>query len=422
VLVIRKRFSAIAIAVSALLLFCSCEQNRNSSTSGAEQTLDSISESPKASMTTPSTSGTMVTPEAPKAFLKESSIPDVCKSRYGYYQLNADEKAVYDELVNAAKHFEQSVNLSRNVTKEQIQRICNILYIEENDLYYLTDEYELSRTEDTVKTIYLTYSYNSDTVNRINAEVDKKLNEILNMITPQMSTVDKIKLFHDRIIYGCVYTMTGEFIASPYGAMVKGEAVCEGYARAFAMLCNKAGIENLFACGTVTGGESSGDQHMWNMVKIDGAWYNIDLTADDPNAEPGKAFLGYDYILYNYFLFPTSQLSYSRENIDIDESLYTLPQATSMNANYFVYYGYYANTCEEGIKILTKAMDTAVKSKKKYIRLRFSNIEEYDKTVAKLFEEKEIFTLEAQFELPRVNLWRSRELQLFQLELIYGDD
>lgn len=112
----------------------------------------------------------------------------MCKSRYGYYQLNADEKAVYDQLVMRQSTLNKAL-ICPSVTREQIQKESATFFMV--DLYYLTDEYELSRTEDTVKTIYLTYSYNSDTVNRINAEVDKKLNEILGMITPKCQPLTK---------------------------------------------------------------------------------------------------------------------------------------------------------------------------------------------------------------------------------------
>lgn len=351
--------------------------------------------------------------------VKLSQIPNICSSRYGYYQLNADEKAVYDQLVAAAVRFTPSVDLCRDVTKDQLKKICNIMYIEENDLYYLTDEYEISRNADIVNTVYLTYLYDRQTVERMNAEIDVKLQQILDRVTPDMNDIEKIRTFHDRIIYDCVYSSFGDYAYTPYGALVQGSAVCEGYARAFAMLCNKAGIENVFACGTVSSEDSNGEQHMWNMVKVNGSWYNIDVTADDPNAPEGQDFLGYDYIQYNYFMFPSSQLSSSRDKIEVDTSLYTVPEATSMGANYFVYYGYYAKTYDEGISILTKSIERAAESKKKYVRLRFSNKEAYDQAIQKLFIEKDIFSLEAKYGISKVNLWRSGELLIFQIELIY---
>ncbi|MDL2301061.1 hypothetical protein LJC58_01760 [Lachnospiraceae bacterium OttesenSCG-928-D06] len=54
-----------------------------------------------------------------------------------------------------------------------------------------------------------------------------------------------------------------------YGTLIEGKAVCNGYARTFKMLANAVGLE----CYIV----GSAD-HAWNIVRIDGEWYNADTT------------------------------------------------------------------------------------------------------------------------------------------------
>ena len=63
----------------------------------------------------------------------------------------------------------------------------------------------------------------------------------------------------------------------PYGGLVNQSAVCLGYATSFQLLMDMAGIE----CVTVVGAafHSTGD-HAWNMVKLDGKWYCVDVTWD----------------------------------------------------------------------------------------------------------------------------------------------
>ena len=68
---------------------------------------------------------------------------------------------------------------------------------------------------------------------------------------------------------------------SVIGSLVKGQAVCEGYAKALQLLCHEAGIP----CVTVSGkGTNNGrsEDHMWAAVKLDGLWYFCDPTWDDP--------------------------------------------------------------------------------------------------------------------------------------------
>lgn len=68
-----------------------------------------------------------------------------------------------------------------------------------------------------------------------------------------------------------------------YGALVKGEAVCEGYAEAFCWLADSCGLENRFLYGIY-----KGERHDWNMVKLDGQWYQVDITADDTAERDGR--------------------------------------------------------------------------------------------------------------------------------------
>ena len=61
-----------------------------------------------------------------------------------------------------------------------------------------------------------------------------------------------------------------------YGALVRGEAVCEGYAEAFCWLADSCGLKTRFVYGNY-----DNELHDWNMVNLDGQWYQIDITSDD---------------------------------------------------------------------------------------------------------------------------------------------
>jgi transglutaminase/protease-like cytokinesis protein 3 len=44
---------------------------------------------------------------------------------------------------------------------------------------------------------------------------------------------------------------------------------------------------------------AGGEEHVWNIVKVDGKWYNIDLTWDDPILDNGESMISYDFFLKN---------------------------------------------------------------------------------------------------------------------------
>lgn len=94
----------------------------------------------------------------------------------------------------------------------------------------------------------------------------------------------KLKYFHDYLINNCEYDLEASQSNSTtypnafnaYGALIEGKAVCEGYANAFKMLCDAAGIESYVVTGVLNG------PHAWNYVRLDGALYLVDCTSDDP--------------------------------------------------------------------------------------------------------------------------------------------
>lgn len=53
--------------------------------------------------------------------------------------------------------------------------------------------------------------------------------------------------------------------------------VCEGYARAFKVLCDRAEIPCVLVEGLGEGGD-----HMWNYIQLEGSWYGVDVTWNDP--------------------------------------------------------------------------------------------------------------------------------------------
>ncbi len=81
-----------------------------------------------------------------------------------------------------------------------------------------------------------------------------------------------------------------------YGALVNKKAVCDGYALAYSYLLKKCGIDSAVVLGYV-GDITYG--HAWDIVKLDGSWYEVDCTWDDAPGKPG--------VFYHDFLFVTTK-------------------------------------------------------------------------------------------------------------------
>ena len=104
--------------------------------------------------------------------------------------------------------------------------------------------------------------------------------QIIAQITPDMNAEQKLLYLHDYIITHCQYDVSvfddpDNAKYNAYNALVEHSAVCQGYSEAYQFLCNEAGIE----CYVVSSHEIN---HAWNLVKLDGAYYFVDCTWDDP--------------------------------------------------------------------------------------------------------------------------------------------
>lgn len=110
------------------------------------------------------------------------------------------------------------------------------------------------------------------------------------IVNPQMSEYDQVKAFHDYLVNNTTYGGSSDRRFTAGGALVDGVAVCDGYAMALDLLCYLSGID----CVRVTG-YAGGQSHAWNKVRVNGNWYNIDVTWDDPVSS--RPMLLYDYFL-----------------------------------------------------------------------------------------------------------------------------
>ncbi len=123
----------------------------------------------------------------------------------------------------------------------------------------------------------------------------------LKEIKESMTEAEKELALHDYLVGHSEYDRKAlgngagrEDNNNPYGPLVKGYGICLGYATSFQLLMDLAGIE----CITVVGASSGSSQdHAWNMVKLDGDWYCVDTTWDDPvtSMMPGISFVEHTY-------------------------------------------------------------------------------------------------------------------------------
>ena len=96
----------------------------------------------------------------------------------------------------------------------------------------------------------------------------------------------KVRAINDYICDHVTYDYTNlnnnayKLKYSAYAALINGTSVCQGYASLFYRMALEAGLDCRVITGDADNGESIGG-HAWNIVKVDGKYYNIDVTWND---------------------------------------------------------------------------------------------------------------------------------------------
>jgi len=155
---------------------------------------------------------------------------------------------------------------------------------------------------------------------------EQEIDDILAGADADWNDFEKELYFHDLLADRVTYT-EATHAHNAYGALVEGEAVCEGYAEALQVLLHRAGIPSYLVTGWSDNPATGAPEgHEWNVVCIDDAWYHVDATWDDQG----------DTLFHAYFNLTDAMIE--ADHI-IEETPYDLPGCTSDAANYFTVKG-----------------------------------------------------------------------------------
>lgn len=282
-------------------------------------------------------------------------------SRYYYSQLSEEAKLIYDGLINSIEEtktgsytIEISINSEvfnklKNNGNEIVQSAMDAFDRDHPEVFWL-DVTKLQVKFKSNKIMltpvknagnYLIEDYGNAQESNLLSEDKKNMEDIINNIilqTQNMTEYDKIKYIHDYLV------INNEYNNNPIGASEKAyksisalignsnneyAPLCEGYARAFKVLCDRLTIPCVIVSGESNiNNEHSG--HMWNYVMVDKKWYAIDVTWDDPVLLSGNYEDLPETKKYEYFLIGEEKALETH----IPKSIFTGTQGYDFNFEY----------------------------------------------------------------------------------------
>ena len=300
--------------------------------------------------------------------------------KHYYSKLDNIEKHTYNEILSNIYDMPEKIEVP-SVNSAQLDRVFSAILMDNPDLFFL--ERRCTLTSEFLKTYCAPeYSVTKEEYPVLLEEIEKATQEVISSLSdPEDEWQTELEI-HDYIIENCVYDMSeSELVrSSVYGVLVNGLAACEGYSRTAKLLFDEAGIESALVSGVSTDLDGTEGLHMWNAVKINGDFYYLDCTWDDPVSDDGTEVESYSYFnLTTKMMSKThSDFSYNFICIDTEE-------------NYFVKTGRLFDDYKSSYKEKIAELMTQDVRRDRATELRFSNKRAFESAVSDLVENGGIY-------------------------------
>ncbi len=229
-----------------------------------------------------------------------NQLDEYAKTIYKAFESNKENMKTGTYKVELGSSFSSLLKESngQDLLGEYYQSAIEAYTYDNPDVFYLSPNKMYLNIETTTKGKNVTYEVYINSGNEDNYLIDEfssqeevenainKIEQVRNQILQNRSsdTYDNIKMVHDYLVDNIQYdtTISKSNIYNIYGAMVNGEAVCEGYARSFKYLMDSLRIPCTLVIGKGTNSDGETENHAWNYVQIGERWYAVDSTWDDP--------------------------------------------------------------------------------------------------------------------------------------------
>ena len=200
------------------------------------------------------------------------------------------------EMIYVGDFYVSDRTLMRYIIKTVLRKNPELFYVDPT-------KYMLGLDGEYIAVVCPFYLFDSQKIKESTAKFNAECDKYLEKIDDNMSDFEKAAILHDELILNCKYLDDDESTyVSAYESIVNKNANCQGYAMAYSYLLSRVGVYSEIV-------ESSAMFHIWNKVRIDNKYYNVDLTWDDPM--PDKA----GNVQHKYFLLSDKAISSGDDEI-----------------------------------------------------------------------------------------------------------
>lgn len=256
-----------------------------------------------------------------------AAVPITKDQYYARSTLKNNELKFYDAVYDGIVEMDTTILVSKyGISKDRVNSLIYMIYNDTPELFYKNIYWKWRYNENNIITqINIAYDYSSKEAGQLSSQLQQRSQEILSQINDSMTSYEKVKTIYlwlgknieydhvaDNDLLSGKNSKTVSDSQSIVGGLINQKAICAGISRSLQYLLYQIGIP----CYTVDG-HLNGESHTWNLLQIDGQWYQADLTKD-LDAIKNNAL--------NCFLWDDTMLI--DHNIDMDENP-SIPACTS---------------------------------------------------------------------------------------------
>ena len=219
-----------------------------------------------------------------------------------------------EKIYQATMNFEEVIYIDEyNIPRQDFSRLRTELIGTHAELSLILDTtygFQFGVADDVLVALFPIYAYSreeaEERMKTFYAEADK----YLALVDDSMDEFTKAVVLHDAIVLDAEYVITKryedgvEVFSNNYHQMMEKWGRCETYTEVYAYLLAQVGIHSEI----VNSGEMN---HEWLKLRLDGTYYHVDLTFDDPIPDRlGR--VSHKYFLYSDEAFSIEDASISR--------------------------------------------------------------------------------------------------------------
>lgn len=316
---------------------------------------------------------------------------DLFETKYGYQNLSQEGKRIYSLMYYGIYNRKKEIEIEQ-VTTKRMEDILKQMEADCPELFWFDFTGNIKwKTSGTKKNVVFVphYIFTEKQAKQYDKKLQKNLKRYLSYADQKDTEYEKAYTVYEHLIKGITYREGSKYNQNLISGLVNEETVCTGYAKSLQYIYQKMGIR----CQMVYG-KANGQNHAWNLVRIDGVYCYVDPTWGSNNQHMSRGFFG----------MTESELLRGHT---LDKGL-KVPECSSTKNSYYVRQNHHYKKFELG-KIYNQLCE---QKKQGQISFQLGSRKEYETAYDQLIAEKKIFTL----------LKRVPSIGIKQMEVTYYTD